>query len=256
MSPRPIWRLVRSELVQTLRRPSFSGFLFLLSMLMLFEMSLQNQGYPLPNPMKSIIPASLVYSNFISALFLAYLAASSIAKEYEDRTMNILLTVPMGRSEVYMGKMAVLACIVPIIIAFDTVYILALTASFGALPEIELALVPFELLVSAMFFISVIALTMMLSVIMRSSSFVLIFMTIFLFLSAFLGLPVLSTGPYGYSLSYSSVFFMPASVMVSAFRITETYCAVDWALPALQVVFTVVVILLGTWLFRRSDVWG
>jgi hypothetical protein len=116
--------------------------------------------------------------------------------------------------------------------------------------------VPYELAVSALFFLSVIALTMLLAVAMRSSSFVLIFMTIFLFLSAFLGLPVLVTGTYGYSLSYLSVFFMPASVMISAFRITETYCMVDSALPVLQVLFISLSTAAGTWLFRRSDVWG
>ena len=253
---RTLYRFIRSELWQTLRRPSFAAFFFLLSMLMLFEMSLQTQGYPLTNPMKSIIPASLVYSNFIAALYLSYLAASSIAKEYEDGTMNILLTAPMRRSEVYLGKMTSLACIIPLIMAFDAVYILSLTASYGALPDIELTLVPYELLVSALFFLSVIALTMLLAVAMRSSSFVLIFMTIFLFLSAFLGLPVLVTSSYSYSLSYASVFLMPASVMISAFRITETYCMVDPALPVLQILFTTAVATAGAWLFRRSDVWG
>jgi ABC-type transport system involved in multi-copper enzyme maturation permease subunit len=115
MPLRPLLRLVRNELFLTLRRPSFAAFFFLLSMLMLFEISLQTQGFPLSNPMKSIIPSSLVYSNFIAALYLAYLASSSIAREYEERTMNILLTVPMKRSEVYVGKMASLACIVPLI---------------------------------------------------------------------------------------------------------------------------------------------
>jgi ABC-type transport system involved in multi-copper enzyme maturation permease subunit len=256
MALRTLYRLTRSELGQTLRRPSFSAFFFLLSMLMLFEMSLQTQGYPLPNPMKSIIPASLVYSNFIVALYLSYLSASSIAKEYEERTMNILLTVPMRRSEVYLGKMASLACVIPLIMAFDAVYILSLTASYGALPDIELSLIPYELLVSALFFLSVIALTMLLAAVMRSSSFVLIFMTIFLFLSAFLGLPVLVTGRYTYSLSYASVFLMPASVMISAFRITETYCMVDSTLPVLQLLFIAVAAAAGIWLFRRSDVWG
>jgi ABC-type transport system involved in multi-copper enzyme maturation permease subunit len=256
MPLRPLLRLVRNELFLTLRRPSFAAFFFLLSMLMLFEISLQTQGFPLSNPMKSIIPSSLVYSNFIAALYLAYLASSSIAREYEERTMNILLTVPMKRSEVYLGKMASLACIVPLIMVFDSVYILLLTASYGALPDIEWALVPYELLVSALFFLSVIALTMLLAVAMRSSSFVLIFMTIFLFLSAFLGLPVLVTGRYTYSLSYASVFLIPASVMISAFRITETYCMVDCALPVLQVAFTAAVTVAGAWLFRRSDVWG
>jgi len=256
MPRRAMLRLIRNELVQTVRRPSFAAFFFLLSMLMLFQMSLQTQGYPLSNPIKSLIPASLVYSNFISALYIAYLASSSVAKEYEEHTMNILLTVPMRRSEVYMGKMAALACIVPMIMAFDSVYILSLSASFGALPDVELALAPYELAVSALFFLSVIALTMLLAVGLRSSSFVLIFMTIFLFLSAFLGLPVLATGRYAYSLSYISVFFMPASVMVSAFRITETYCMIDWALPALQLLFIAAVTAAGTWLFRRSDVWG
>jgi len=256
MPASPSLRLVRNELVQTLKRPSFSAFFFLLSMLNLFEISLEIQGFPPANPMKSIIPSMLVYSNFICALYLAYLAASSIAREYEERTMNILLTVPMKRSGVYLAKMASLACIVPLIIAFDAVYIMALTASYGALPEIEMALVPYELLVSALFFLSVIALTMLLAVGLRSSSFVLVFMTIFLFLSAFLGLPVLVTGRFAYSLSYFSVFLMPASVMISAFRITETYCVADSALPVLQLVFIVAVLLAGTWLFRRSDVWG
>jgi ABC-type transport system involved in multi-copper enzyme maturation permease subunit len=256
MPVRTIFRFIRSELWQVLRRPSFAVFFFLLSMLMLFEMNLQTQGFPIPNPMKTIIPASLVYSNFISALYLSYLAASSIAKEYEERTMNILLTAPMRRSEVYFGKMTSLVCIIPMIIFFDIAYILSLTASYGALPDIELELVPYELLVSALFFLSVIALTMLLAVVMRSSSFVLIFMTIFLFLSAFLGLPVLGVDSYDYSISYATVFLMPASVMVSAFRITEMYCVVDSGLPVLQMLFSAAVAVAGAWLFRRSDVWG
>jgi hypothetical protein len=162
----------------------------------------------------------------------------------------------MKRTGVYIGKMAALACIVPLIIAFDGLYILALTASYGALPAAELTLVPYELGVSALFFLSVIALTMLLAVGLRSSSFVLIFMTIFLFLSAFLGLPVLQTGRYAYSLSYTSIFLMPASVMISAFRITEMYCMADSALPALQIAFILLVTAAGAWLFRRSDVWG
>jgi ABC-type transport system involved in multi-copper enzyme maturation permease subunit len=249
-----MFRFVRSEFSGLIKRPAFLMFLFLLSMVMMFQLTYNADK--LNSPMTSLVSTPLLFSNIMTSLFLAYLASAAFAREFEHRTLNILLTTPLTRTEIYLGKMLSLFCLIPIMTVFNSLYIYSLTASYGLLPDAVGNLVPYELGLSALFFACVISLTMLISIFMRKSSMVLIIMVVLTLISAFIGLPAVMTSPYGYSVNYGFVSFLPASTMVAGMLVANSYFVAEGGLVPLQLVFLLVTVMLGVVLFRRSELWG
>jgi len=247
-------RFVRSEFSGLIKRPAFLMFLFLLSLVMMFQLTYNADR--LTSPMTSLVTTPLLLSNIMTSLFMAYLASASFAREFEHRTLNILLTTPLKRTEIYIGKMLSLFCLIPIMTVFNSLYVYSLTLSYGLLPDAIGNMVPYELGLSALYFASIISLTMLISIFLRKSSTVLIIMVVFTLISAFIGLPAVITSPYGYSVNYGFVSLLPASTMVSGMLVANSYFVVEGGLVPLQLAFLLVTVILGVLLFRRSELWG
>jgi len=139
---------------------------------------------------------------------------------------------------------------------FNSLYVYSLTLSYGLLPDAIGNMVPYELGLSALYFASIISLTMLISIFLRKSSTVLIIMVVFTLISAFIGLPAVITSPYGYSVNYGFVSLLPASTMVSGMLVANSYFVVEGGLVPLQLAFLLVTVILGVLLFRRSELWG
>lgn len=179
-----------------------------------------------------VLAHNLAFNTFMSGLFPlvigGFISADTLASEFDSGTIVPLLSQPVRRSEVYVGKLlAKVILLLGVSIAFTLLVLVGSEASIGAQSHLDML----PLLVFADFgaLLEFTALAFFLGSFSRSGAMVLgILITIFFFVTA----AVLVLGlQFGFQ---ESMFFLPVANGDFLFTVIPWYVVQPWGVMVLQ----------------------
>ena len=245
-------RYFKNEAIENVRSMEFIIFLFIIG---LFSTLILNRTDKMENVIPSFMEEIFYIYGILTAVFFTYISAKTYAKEFEQRTMNVLLTSPITRTQVYIAKIMAVLWLLPIITSLLMVVISLNIISNGRLPIVEYALLTYRVLIFMLFNVSVIILTFFISAMTRKSSLSMLVIILMIVLAL----------PYGsgmhyladtYEINYPIVFLSPMTCFITGLQVTSMFKTTDLTLICVQGLFVLVFLIIGLSRFRRMEIWG
>jgi hypothetical protein len=130
-------------------------------------------------------------------------------------------------------------------------------AADGMLPTIQLVLTSYLFLLLALFLVSIIAFSMVISILLKKTGTMIIVMAIYIFIPMTLAGAIGVTWENGETrVNYPINFLLPGSLYALGISVLWQELAPNWIFIMSQFGFLTIFILLGLVLFRRAQIWG
>jgi ABC-type transport system involved in multi-copper enzyme maturation permease subunit len=193
-------------------------------------------------------------------LVMAYAAVRTIAafsSELDNRTMDIMLTLPIERSTLFFGKIAgLIVAMIPLIASSIFFYFLLLSIVIGTIPNLVLSIALQLSLLAILFAAAMITIITLFSMLFRKTLYSLGFAGFYIIGMLFIS-PILndfSSQRLTYSPNHVMLFPIPYATLAAGVKSVRVLNEVD---PLLYVGLLILVGLsssLGYLIFRRMDI--
>lgn len=249
------WNFVKYLTNSNLKGPDFLGFLGIL--LLIFPLSIPGYAHA-DNPMKDQINMLSILIGLICGIFFAYLVTQKFTKEFENRTINILLSTPLGRSKIFIGKIISILLMIPLVIFIILLAFIISLSNSGKISNIFLIHIFQILFVLTLFLFSIVVFSMLISLWLKKAGSVLIIMAIYIFTFFIIGpLLGLSWGSGGQPLiNFPMVLLFPSSMYIIELLLIQQNLMLNWLLVSMQLCYIITFLFLGIVLFRRIQIWN
>jgi ABC-type transport system involved in multi-copper enzyme maturation permease subunit len=248
------WRFVKDEFIRLVKGTDFLGFLGISALMLPFSFVTTHGS---SNPVYEQTMSVFGLEGLIAGVFFAYLVSKGFAKEFEKRTLNILLTTPLSRNKIFIGKLLSFLLLVPILMLVVGTGLVIIYAADGMLPTIQLVLTSYLFLLLALFLVSIIAFSMVISILLKKTGTMIIVMAIYIFIPMTLAGAIGVTWENGETrVNYPINFLLPGSLYALGISVLWQELAPNWIFIMSQFGFLTIFILLGLVLFRRAQIWG
>jgi len=206
-----------------------------------------------------------VRNNFSMSVYILMMLAmvyavirtvASFSGEIDDRTLDILMSLPVERRTVYFGKILGLTIIMtPLIILPVIIYFAILGVVIGAIPTITIGIALEYTLLTLLVIVAIILITALISVMLRKTLYSLGVSGFYLFGMLFLS-PIIndfSSQKIVYEPNYVALFPFPYAVLAAGTKSVRVMNGVDVFLIGELLLFCAIMAILGLLVFRRMD---
>ena len=213
----------------------------------------------------SYFPESGVKGNLAMAVYVAMmvvmvvaavLATASFSGEIDGRTMALLFSLPIGRSTLYLGKLAgIMVAMVPVVAMPFITYLLLLSTVTGAVSHILLSMAAGLFVLSVLMIAAIVAAVAFLSLLLRRTLYTLGAAGAYLMTMIFLA-PTLndfSGQRIVYAPDYALLFPFPYAVIAAATKSVRVLNEVDPLLYVTLLLFILIATVLGLAVIRRME---
>jgi ABC-type transport system involved in multi-copper enzyme maturation permease subunit len=247
-------RYIRNETVANLKGSDFIGFLGLIILVMPFIFTISWRS---SNPFQNETAYMFNMAGLIGSVFFAYLVTQKFTKDFEKRTINILLTSPLSRTKILLGKLLSEIFLIPVFLGVLGIIIGILAWKDGEIPQVEVGLILYQLLILGLFLISIILFSMTLSIWLSKSGSVLTLSTLYIFLPYIFGSTIGITYHHShFDINYPILMLLPGSLYSVGLAVLPAFQAPDLLLIEIQIGYLSVLLGLAVVAFRRVQIWG
>lgn len=247
----PFLKFIKNEFKYHISQPSFPGFLAIMYLIIAYAFA--TPDYQMSAPIMQEIHLIFVFTGMVVVVFFVFISSRSFAREFETRTMNILVTTPLGKSKIFFGKLISILLLIPLIVLVLLLAIGTVAIFNGTIPNIEVYYTAHRMALFILYIISMVAFTTLVSVLTRKSSTANILTMLYIFISIPIGMAFGMT-QMG-SPIYTVQFLFPAALNTVGLSMVMNQ-KTDPLLFITQIIFLTMMLILGFQAFRRSQLWG
>jgi ABC-type transport system involved in multi-copper enzyme maturation permease subunit len=250
-----LYNYIRNELRKNLIGPTFLGFLGIFFLFLTFGYT--QPQYQVSYPIKDYTWNIFTYGGLAASFFFVFIAARSYAREFETRTMNIMVTTPLSRDQIFLAKFISIALLIPFVLGFILIAILCMSMFNGTVPAFEWHMIQYQSLLFTVYMLALTAFTTLLSVTIKRSAAASILVIVYNMITIPFGIELSVRWVYDSMLiDYQRAFFFPGASYSIGMMVVHQEFMTDPYLVATSLIFIIIFYMLGAILFRRSQIWG
>jgi ABC-type transport system involved in multi-copper enzyme maturation permease subunit len=240
--------------VANLKGSDFIGFLGLMVLVMPFIFTISWRS---SNPFQNETSYMFNMAGLIGSMFFAYMVTQKFTKDFEKRTINILLTSPLSRTKILIGKLLSEVLLIPVFLGVLGIIIGVLAWKNGEIPQVEVGFILYQLLILSLFLISIILFCVVLSIWLRKSGSVLTLASLYIFLPYLFASTIGITYHHShFDINYPILVLLPGSLYCVGLTVLPAFQAPDLLLIEIQLGYLSIFFALAIVAFRRMQIWG